>query len=341
MTLTTIVAAYLLGGITFIPLLLAAVLIPAWLFLPQYHEQDRNTSANKSTHEEQDVTGQGQGEDGSKEQTPHVSTDGNGAASATFAVLRSYHFPSAVAALNVRAPNSGTTGAPGSASNGVVDGREAEVIGNSSSESVYQSMYRSVFDRGRNSANTAPSVLENWADGTPEGSKVKRKTTVSASVFYIVLRHGHLMLYDSPAQLEVRHVISLEHHSISLTDGEEDELTLPDADLFIKRTAIVLTPVQSSSLNGNLAGQGAMPSSQAPRPFYLFCSSCTEKEDFYHALLSTRTLPPVPQPIAPEDLIKLQSTLHSTSLTPETRAFNALVGRVFLSVHRTRFSTLR
>ncbi|RMZ08670.1 hypothetical protein D0860_04586 [Hortaea werneckii] len=232
----------------------------------------------------------------------------------------------AVAALNTK----GNVGAAGSTRNGAYEGSTE-----GSSESVYQSMYRSVFDRSRN-GNAASSVLENVHEDTDSDGddRSAKKKTVSASVFYMVLRHGHLMLYDSAAQLEVRHVISLAHHSVSLSEGESldgdgDEI-MKDADLFIKRTAIVLSPTHAPNARQQVAGA-------RPKPFFLFSSNCSEKEDFYHALLSTRDPPPVPQLLLPEEVIKLQSTLHSSSLTGETRAFNALVGRIFLGIHRTTF----
>ncbi|KAI7421905.1 hypothetical protein KC332_g27 [Hortaea werneckii] len=241
-------------------------------------------------------------------------------------MLRSYHFPAAAAALNTK----GNVGASSSTRNGAYEGSTE-----GSSESVYQSMYRSVFDRSRN-GNAASSVLENVHEDTDSDGddRSAKKKTVSASVFYMVLRHGHLMLYDSAAQLEVRHVISLAHHSVSLSEGESldgdgDEI-MKDADLFIKRTAIVLSPIHAPNVQQQVAGA-------RPKPFFLFSSNCSEKEDFYHALLSTRDPPPVPQLLLPEQVIKLQSTLHSSSLTAETRAFNALVGRIFLGIHRTTF----
>ncbi|TKA65975.1 hypothetical protein B0A55_10877 [Friedmanniomyces simplex] len=324
MNFTTFVVVYILGGLTFLPLLVAAVLIPAWLLLPRT-EDGHAARLEARSAEKEAAAGQVLDDD--------AAYEGSAAADATFAVLRSYHFPSALAALNARA--AGSNGAvAGTSTTSSVDGSGAET-GGSGGGSVYQSMYRTVFDRGKTGATT--SVLEKDGEDVTavEGGagRLNRKAVVSASVFYIVLRHGHLMLYDSAVHTEVRHVISLAHHTISLTDGEQ--VILPDSDLFIKRTAIVLTPLHAISPNGNQSRSQAQLSAPRPKPFYLFSSTCIEKEDFYHALLSTRASPPIPQPIAPEDMIKLQSTLHSTSLTPETRAFNALFGRIFLAFHRT------
>ncbi|KAI7236645.1 hypothetical protein KC330_g3634 [Hortaea werneckii] len=321
MPFITFAVTYLLGGLTFLPLLLLTLLTPAWFLLPEGQRSRRDGIDQLVTEEEREET-----ERLLKAQDEKYTNTAEAAISGTFAVLRSYHFPTAAAALNTK----GNAGAAGSTRNGANDGSTE-----ASSESVYQSMYRSVFDRSRN-GNTASSVLENVHEDTDsdgDDRSVKKKT-VSASVFYMVLRHGHLMLYDSAAQLEVRHVISLAHHSITLSEGEGldgggDEV-IKDADLFIKRTAIVLSPTHAPNVQHQVSGA-------RPKPFFLFSSNCSEKEDFYHALLSTRDPPPVPQLLLPEEVIKLQSTLHSSSLTGETRAFNALVGRIFLGIHRTTF----
>jgi len=324
MSFTALVVVYILGGLTFLPFLVAAVFIPAWLLLPR-------TEDGHAAGLEADSAWKGEG--AGQVLDDDVAYEGSAAADATFAVLRSYHFPSALSALNARAAGSNGT-AVGAGATSSVDGNGPEIV-EAGGGSVYQSMYRTVFDRGKTGATTGVLEKDGEDVSSVEGAagKLNRKVVVSASVFYIVLRHGHLMLYDTASHTEVRHVISLAHHTISLTDGESD--VLPDSDLFIKRTAIVLTPLHDILPTGHPSKSQVPPSPARPKPFYLFSSTCIEKEDFYHALLNTRASPPIPQPIAPEDVIKLQSTLHSTSLTPETRAFNALVGRIFLSLHRT------
>jgi hypothetical protein len=83
------------------------------------------------------------------------------------------------------------------------------------------------------------------------------------------------MLYDDSEQLEVRYVISLEYHEVSVYNGVED--VIPEGELWIKRNAICLTRrpitigVNASSL-----------------PFYLFSENMSEKEDFYFALLKNQ-----------------------------------------------------
>ncbi|KAF2214515.1 hypothetical protein CERZMDRAFT_28695, partial [Cercospora zeae-maydis SCOH1-5] len=317
MTVRALLYAYVIGGLTFIPLLVAAIVIPAWYLLPRA-EQGKSSGQREGERDDEDTKTRGKG--------PHArSFSGDAAASGTFAVLRRYDFQAALTALNGR--NNSTTSVGG---NTISDGlAPAEGVGNASSESVYQSMYRTVFTGNKNNGST--SSLLHDADG--QDATAGRKP-VPANLLYIVLRHGHLMLYDSPAQVEVKHVLSLAHHKVSLQagrDGDEDcmEANIMEADIFTKRTAIVLTPVELP------AGALQTPSQSQAKPFYLFTATNIDKEDFYHALMSHRAHPPTPKALEPDALIKLQSALHSSSLTPETRALDALIGRIFLAIHRT------
>nr|OQO32389.1 hypothetical protein B0A51_00449 [Rachicladosporium sp. CCFEE 5018] len=310
MSLSTILYAYLIGGITFLPLLILAIVLPAWLTLPQTKE-----GAASTTRDERKIA---KGKYDADAQREDELSSYDSAASGNFAVLRSYNFQSALAALNAKS-NTGPDSSNGGGENGSQE-----------SMSVYQSMYKSVFDR--NKATGQKSVLAEQDEAANAAAAKPKPSATPATIYHIVLRHRHLMLYDSAAQLEVRHVISLAHHTVSLTDGEDEDVALIDGDLFVKRTAICLQP-NSTMPNGFNPHEHV----QLPKPFYLFSATCSEKENFYHALLSAQAEHPVPQPLDPTCTIKLQSALHSNSLTSESRALNALLGRVFLAVHRTPF----
>ena len=329
MTFRALLYAYIFGGLTFLPLVLAAILGLGWTLLPKVDEAVKLKKGDATSKKDVgDKDGKTAIDDLLAKKHEEIS---DGAASGTFAVLRKYDFQAANAALNAR------NNAGGSAAGSTAGGDSgAETI--KESESVYQSMYRSVFDRskGSNQSNSVLASEEGEGDQAPD-ARTRRRIT-PADVFYIVLRHGHLMLYDSPTQMEVRHVISLAHHSVCLTEGpplprseeqqEYERNVMKDGDIFIKRTAILLTPIELP--NGHLQSKNTLT-----KPFYLFSSTCSEKEDFYHSLLYTRERPPIPEPLEPNDAIKLQSILHSTSLTPETRALNALAGRIFLGLYHT------
>jgi hypothetical protein len=311
MSFTTLLSAYLLGGVTFLPLLLIAIIATAWFTFPQVPGGDPPQTKDGRAEESIEVK--------SKDAGLEDSISAEGAANATFAVLRSYNFQTATSALGTKS---------GSASNSAADAAGEGAA--QESMSVYQSMYRSVFDRSKTALNRNPLTEE---DEASSGAQARIRAAASArNVFHIVLRHGHLMLYDSPAELEVRHVISMAHHTVSLSDGDGDDENMQDADLFIKRTAILLKP-HASTVHGD-AAESSVPQ---PKPFYLFSSNCSEKEDFYHALVAAQNKSPQPQPLDSSCSIKLQSSIHSNTLTPETRAFNALINRVFLALHRTPF----
>jgi hypothetical protein len=310
MTFKSLLYAYLLGGVTFLPLLLVAIVATAWFTFPQVPDKDRTPTRDDKQVDELELK--------SKDVSQGDSSSSEGAANATFAVLRSYNFQTALSALGTK------TNAASNGADAAGDGSAQE------SMSVYQSMYRSVFDRSKTALNRNPLTEE---DEASSGAQARIRAAASArNIFHIVLRHGHLMLYDSPAELEVRHVISMAHHTVSLSDGDGEDENMQDGDLFIKRTAILLKP-HASTVHGDTA-EGSLPQ---PKPFYLFSANCSEKEDFYHALVAAQGNSPLPQPLDPSCSIKLQSSIHSNTLTPETRAFNALINRVFLALHRTPF----
>lgn len=312
MGLRTLLFIYLFGGLTFIPLLI----LSAWYLLP------RTTDHGGESAEHEEV-GSANGKDKASVETDDqdnsrdVAGDAAGA-SGSFAVLRRYDFQAALTALGSK-----------TASNTNGNGDNSPDGAGSDSVSVYQSMYRSVFTGSKPNSSTS-SLLQSEDTDSPG---IRRKPA-PANVLYIVLRHGHLMVYHSPAQVEVKHVIRLANHSVSLQSGtvdenDLDEKKIPESDLFIKRTAIVLTPVELP--NGALQQSSTAP----PKSFYLFSATNIEKEAFYHALLASRSVAPIPMPLDVDALIKLQSTLHSSSMTPEARALNAVIGRMFLAVHRT------
>lgn len=142
-------------------------------------------------------------------------------------------------------------------------------------------------------------------------------------------RHGHLMLYDDSEQLEVRHVISLEHHDVSIYGGPEE---IREGDLWIKRNAICLSRKKQATTTAQAISL----------PFFLFSENCSEKEDFYFVLLKNQeklpgseTNPPVPQEYDTKDIITLVQKLHSSEEHLQTRWINALMGRLFLSMYKT------
>jgi Maintenance of mitochondrial morphology protein 1 len=137
------------------------------------------------------------------------------------------------------------------------------------------------------------------------------------------------MLYDDEQQIEVRHVISLAHHDVSIYGGGED---IPEGELYAKRNAICLVRKEDSIADL----RGLTP------PFYLFCQNQSDKEDFYHALLKNQeripnspNSPPSSQLYNVKDIVKLVQDLHASEEHLQTRWINALIGRWFLAMYKT------
>ncbi|KAK4232290.1 hypothetical protein QBC38DRAFT_91920 [Podospora fimiseda] len=298
---TAFLLVYLLGGITFLPLIVALVFAHAYLTLPVRIVTDSQADDLIQPGDDLDALKAAQNDkDENKSRPVHHDSD---VAAGYFAVCREYT-PMGINAKPIERSTpvgSATVAAP--------------------SPSVYQTMYRSIFDR-----KSVSGPLDNRNSGS-------QRPKNAGNVFYVVLRHGHLMLFDDDEQLEVRHVVSLAHHDISIYSGEP---VTPEGELWIKRNAICL----SRRKDGVELG----PDSQISKPFYLFSENCSAKEDFYFALLRNQeqTLAaenkeaPIPIHFDVKNVISLVQKLHSSEEHMQTRWLNAIIGRVFLGVYKTK-----
>jgi hypothetical protein len=317
-TFTRFLVVYIFGGLTFLPLLACLVLVHAFLTFPTRAPVD-NEDAKVSLQRPGDDESTLKSGPGDFEKFGRPRGHEPDVAAGYFAVCREY----VPGGINGKPPERttpvGTVVVP-------------------ESPSVYQSMYRSIFDRKQ-----SPSLE------AAKGAKRAR------NVFFVVLRyllsnlgscrqgsidyktlscncrHGHLMLYDDSEQLEVRHVISLAHHNVSIY-GVDDPI--PDGELWIRRNAICLTRKGDA---GELTADGS-----TSLPFYLFSENCSEKEDFYFALLQNQdqTLEgkveaPKPLQFEVKDIISLVQRLHSSEEHWQTRWINGLAGRLFLALYKT------
>lgn len=131
--------------------------------------------------------------------------------------------------------------------------------------------------------------------------------------------------------LEVRYVLSLAHHDVSIYGGGE---FIPEGELFIKRNALCLTRKSDA---GEMTADGS-----SSKPFYLFADNTSDKEDFYFAMLKSQERtpdalnnPPVPIQFDIKHMISLVQRLHSSEEHLQTRWINALLGRIFLALYKT------
>lgn len=320
-TWTTILVAYLVGGITFIPLVIASIFLYGYYNLPyrrvlgiEYDEDEGSIVRSDDDTTALDEAKRQRNDSESRRSNADIDV-----AAGYFAVCREYT-PMGINAKPVErsTPIGSATVTP-------------------PSPSVYQTMYRSIFDR-----KAATSSMEN-------NSGVSHRPKKAGNVFYVVLRcastcflgvmrvltrcrHGHLMLFDDEEQLEVRHVISLAHHKIGIYSGGD---VTPEGELFIKRNAISLTRKLDESEHTT--------DNQGSKPFYLFSENCSAKEDFYFAMLKNQQhtfgfedVAPQPKQFELKSIISLVQKLHSSEDQVHSRWINAIIGRVFLGVYKTR-----
>ena len=292
------IATYLLGGLTFLPVVLVLVLVHAYLTFPI--QPPSSQSSEPSSDDLRDANDDGRNIK-SLESTAELAEKFHrrhepDVAAGYFAVCREY----VPGGINGKPPERTTP---------------AGAVVATESPSVYQSMYRSIFDRKQ-----GPSL----DPGKGNGKTAKR----ARNVFFVVLRHKHLMLYEDSEQMEVKYVISLEHHDVSIYSGGD---MIPEGELWIKRNAI------------RLARKSAVedPTSTS-KPFFLFSENCSDKEDFYFALLQNQEVkpdapdnPPRPQQYETKHIINLVQKLHSSEEHLQTRWINGLVGRLFLALYKT------
>ncbi|CEJ91395.1 hypothetical protein VHEMI07111 [[Torrubiella] hemipterigena] len=312
-----ILLAYFVGGVTFIPLVIIAVLAHAHYTFPHRHDVlplGNDETIQSETKQYDEIVEEGDNTEALdaarankaealRAKAKLASQDIPDVAAGFFAVCREYT-PMGINAKPIErsTPVGSTTVA-------------------SPSPSVYQTMYRSIFDR-----KAAPN-------GPIEGTNMSQRPKRAGNVFYVVLRHGHLMLFDDEEQLEVRHVISLAHHDISIYSGGD---VTPEGELFIKRNALCLSRRVSETDNNN-------SDTPVSKPFYLFSENCSAKEDFYFALLrnqeqtfSFEDRAPKPKQFDVKAIISLVQKLHSSEDNIHSRWINAMIGRVFLGVYETR-----
>ena len=295
--------AFLLGfvfGLLFVPVLLVLVFLHAYFTLPIQHEScsndllDPRKDSLRRPGDDDVAIPSATDELAAELQRRGDPADG---AAGYFAVSREY----TPMGLNGKPPERTTPA--------------GQVIA-VESPSVYQSMYRSIFER-----KEKPTIEPKRENDKP----VKR----ARNIFFVVLEHGHLMLYEDKSQMDPLYVISLEQFEISIWDGSDQ--IIPESELWVKRNAIRLSRKPVVDQKGS-----------DPPPFFLFSENMSEKEDFYFAMLRNQekladvgSRPPSAQQFETKHIIKLVQVLHSSEEHLQTRAINALINRIFLALYKT------
>lgn len=163
--------------------------------------------------------------------------------------------------------------------------------------------------------------------------------------FYAVLKHKTLYLYEGEDQTECWAAIELPSHDVVITP--EGYL---DGELFAKRTAIELRPKEADAVVESLLDK-ADPTPEdnneerRPPSWFIFARVNSDKEDWYHSLVLASRLgsPTAAADVArdrslfdAQDMARLVEVIDQQPDSIPMRWFNALLGRVFLAVYRTK-----
>lgn len=173
MTLAGFLFAYILGGLTFIPLIIAAVAYYVFSTLPKrdlYAEDKHGEDGLRREGDRADVL-KSELDNLPEELRPKAHLHEADVAAGYFAVCREY-VPGGV---NGRPPERTTPSGTGTIAN--------------ESPSVYQSMYRSLFDRTKGQ----PPTMD-----TPKGPA--RTIRRPRNVFFVVLRYAQLVMVEKEVQ---------------------------------------------------------------------------------------------------------------------------------------------
>lgn len=230
-------------------------------------------------------------------------------------------------------------------------------------ESAYSTLYKLMSNTANRSSSFNSAGSPQPISGSQETISNNASSAATAkksrlSKYFAVLRHGNLFLYSDSDQQDVKHVVVIAHHVVTMWPPH-----VPDGELFAKRSAICLVKIPLGHGSANDSdfdiAQILSDSSNPPKnAFFLYSDFCSEKEDFYFALIraskryNIHSPPPqanveyrssVFNPIymahplhyKTSNMMDLIQTLHSTDANIQTRWLNALVGRLFLSVNRT------
>ncbi|KAK6457088.1 putative integral membrane protein conserved region-domain-containing protein [Scheffersomyces xylosifermentans] len=190
-------------------------------------------------------------------------------------------------------------------------------------------------------AATSPSLSSNFQQPpviqSPSADKVK--SSQKKHRYYAILKHGNLFLYKDETLKDVKHVIVLSSYFISMWPRD-----LPDGQLFTKSSAIAM--VKSSKLNTLTSREESAPKGS----FFLYTDINADKEDWYFTLVRATKLTTnsdLHEVIDPQvyaktlhfqtkHMIDLIQTLYSSEGQLQTKWFNALIGRLFLSLQGTK-----
>ncbi|KJA28609.1 hypothetical protein HYPSUDRAFT_74363 [Hypholoma sublateritium FD-334 SS-4] len=334
--LRALLYAYVLGGLTFIPLLVAAALFYTIYTSVPVDPARRTAAASASGAEAKtapaatDVPESTPTADAERERPP----DGTSAPAAA----------AAPAATPAAAPRE-TQDLPRTRKGWLTMRR---TFAEPPSDGGYATLVRALLEP----RSTAASAGGAGGKGAPR----------ARDAWYAVLKGSVLFLYEDERMSECGAALEMRRHSVGVyPEG------LPDGELFARRNALCLRPraeggMPSVTKEMRLGGEEAAAATEAEQekaeaekeaaraeaedpatPWFIFVRSNVEMEDWYFALLHAAEQPPGAPTLAPLapvfDPAHMATLIGALDAQPDVipmRWLNALLGRIFLSHYRTQ-----
>ncbi|KAK6460210.1 putative integral membrane protein conserved region-domain-containing protein [Scheffersomyces coipomensis] len=190
-------------------------------------------------------------------------------------------------------------------------------------------------------ASTTSSTTNNLPPQQQPSSTTPTKQSHKKHRYYGVLKHGNLFLYKDETIKDVKHVIVLSNHFITIWPRE-----LTDGQLFTKSSSIAL--INSNKLSSIEETASTSSREAAPKgSFFLYCDVNIDKEDWYFTLIRATKTSELHESLNPKiyaktlhfktsHMINLIQSLYSSEGQLQTKWLNAIIGRLFLAFQNTK-----
>jgi len=323
MSFFALLVAYILGGLTFVPLLVVAAIAVVLRLSPEVGDQRAQGSVAKLDEATANLA---------KKERASTRIYRSG----WLTVRRTFEAANSIPPIPLPPTSTAGSGVGSGASKASAVDDNASLHSASSGASLDSGYMTSLASSYRNFMDSRSK--------DPKRSRPKDR-------FYAVLKDSVLFLYETEQETDCYAAIKVTLHDVVIyPEG------LIDGELFMKKNAILLRPHISAAANptevpslvmgrpqGSVNGSpGADPLDTGHhQPWYLFPSINHDKEDWYHSLVSSSKCSD-PGELATDaslfdsdDMSRLVQAIDEQPDPIPTRWLNAMIGRLFFSVYRT------
>ncbi|KAI8874784.1 hypothetical protein K501DRAFT_161219, partial [Backusella circina FSU 941] len=162
---------------------------------------------------------------------------------------------------------------------------------------------------------------------------------------YAKLKYNTLFVYESDAESECKIIIPVHNYHVSIYPKKEE-----DQEIFGKKTTIRLSPKKEKKNTNSIEGTYSdvlSSSGSNDDDYFITCARPVDKEDWYFGLLSaTHAMSEAPETshiekmdtthFEQEAMQSLISTLTQDVNNRDIQWLNAIIGRVFLGLYKTK-----